>query len=49
MHKYSDKLIQRIIIYFTKRYNHHVNEETAVEYLDSLGGMFAVFAESKEK
>jgi hypothetical protein len=49
MHKYSEELIQRIITYFAEKYNQHINEETAVEYLDSLGGMFAIFAESKEK
>ncbi len=49
MHKYSDELVQRITTYFTEKYNQHINEETAVEYLDSLGGMFAVFAEHKDK
>jgi hypothetical protein len=49
MHKYSDKLVQRIITYFAKVHDHHIDEETANEYLDSLGGLFAIFAEHEEK
>ena len=50
MTKYSKELIERITIYFRDKYNHIIDEETAVEYLNSLGGMFSIFAEhEKEK
>lgn len=49
MYKYSDELVKRITIYFADKYNHHIDEETANEYLDSMGGMFAIFAEHEEE
>jgi hypothetical protein len=36
----------RIQAYFKKKYRLSISDETANEYLDSLGGVFAVFAES---
>jgi hypothetical protein len=47
MTEYSEELINRIIKYYGEKHNHFINRETAIEYLDSLGTMFAVFAESK--
>ena len=46
MQSFNQLLIQRIQLYFKKRYELDVSDEEAEEYLKSLAGMFAVFAES---
>jgi hypothetical protein len=43
---YSNDLINRTIKCFKEEHNHIINRETAIEYLDRLGGLFLVFAES---
>lgn len=48
MEKYPKDLIQRITIYFKERYNHQIHEETAVEYLNSLAGLYESFIELLE-
>lgn len=46
MKSFNQLLIIRIQTYFKKKYNIDISDETAEEYLHSLAGMFAVFAES---
>jgi hypothetical protein len=46
MTKYSEDLINRITKYYKDNYDHVIDRETAISYLDSLGGMFRVVAES---
>ena len=46
MQSFDKLLIMRIQAYFKKKYRLSISDETANEYLDSLGGVFAVFAES---
>lgn len=48
MIKYSDKLIQKTIIIFREEDGLEISEETANEYLDSLGGLFLAFSCYKE-
>jgi hypothetical protein len=47
MQSFNQLLIIRIQLYFKKKYGLSISDETANEYLDSLGGVFAVFAESE--
>lgn len=48
MAKYSKELIQRTIKCFAEKYNHHINEETADVYLESLAGFFRAFVDDPE-
>ena len=43
---FNQLLTERIKSYFQKNYGVNISDETAEEYLHSLGGMFAVLAES---
>ncbi len=45
-YKFSDELIQETIGIFKEEYNHHIDEETACRYLDSLSSLF--FASSNK-
>jgi len=47
MKSFSDLLVERIQKYFKRKYGLDISDETANEYLFTLGGMFAVFAESE--
>jgi len=47
MKSFSDLLVERIKKYFKRIYGLDISDETANEYLHTLGGMFAVFAESE--
>jgi hypothetical protein len=47
MKSFNELLIERIKSYFQKNYGVDISDETAEEYLHSLAGMFAVFAESE--
>ena len=47
MKSFSQLLVERIQAYFKRKYSMDISDETAEEYLHSLGGMFAVFAESE--
>jgi hypothetical protein len=49
MQSFSQLLIERIQKYFKRKYDLDISDETANEYLHTLGGMFAVFAESEGK
>ena len=46
MKSFSQLLIERIQAYFHRVHGIDISDETAVEYLDSLAGLFAVLAES---
>ncbi|MCX6752066.1 MAG: hypothetical protein NTZ87_01005 [Candidatus Nomurabacteria bacterium] len=46
MQSFSQLLVERIQKYFKQKYNLDISDGTANEYLHTLGGMFAVFAES---
>ena len=46
-YQFNQLLIIRIQLYFKKKYGLDISLETANEYLDSLAGVFAVFAESE--
>jgi len=47
MKSFSELLVERIQKYFKRIYSLDISDETANEYLHTLGGMFAVFAESE--
>ena len=48
MTKYSEKLIEECIKYFAEKHNHYINRETAIQYLDSLGGLFLAFSKPNQ-
>jgi len=47
MQSFNQLLIIRIQKYFKRKYQLDISDDTANEYLNSLGGVFAVFAESE--
>lgn len=43
MFKYSEQLIQKTIKVFKEEDDLNISEETAIEYLNNLGGLFLAF------
>lgn len=47
--KFSKELIDKTIKHFANKYNHHIDEDTANEYLRSFARLFLAFTrENKE-
>jgi len=49
MGTYSKELIDRTIEHFAEEHNHHISEEIAIEYLDSMAGLYLAFSKQTEK
>ncbi len=49
MYKYSEKLRKRTIEHFARKYNHHIDDGTADQYLASFAGLFRAFVKEPEK
>ena len=49
MKSFNQLLVERVKAYFQKNHNVELSDETAIEYLHSLAGLFAVLAESGRK
>lgn len=47
VYTYSDKVIEETIKYFLEENNLIISNETAIEYLDSMSGLFLSFADRK--
>jgi len=43
MNIYNEKLIQKTILCFKEENDQIISRKTAIEYLDSLGGLFLAF------
>ncbi len=43
MYRFSEELRKRTIAYFAKKYDHHIDDEKADEYLRSFAGLFRAF------
>ena len=40
---FSEDLIQETIAYYAEEHDHHISEETAQEYLESMAGLYLAF------
>jgi hypothetical protein len=49
MTKFSPELIQQTIKCFAEEYEHHINEDTASEYLDSMARLYLAFSKVSAK
>ena len=49
MYKYSEKLRKRTIEHFAKKYDHHIDDEIADQYLESFAKLFIAFHKVKER
>ena len=49
MYKYSEQLRKRTIGYFAKKYDHHIDDGTADQYLASFAGLFRAFVKEPDK
>jgi len=45
MRKFSKDLIEKVIVYFLKKYSIELSEEKAEQYLDAIADFYLVFIE----
>lgn len=49
MYKYSEQLRKRTIEHFAKKFDHHIDDGTADQYLESFAKLFIAFSKVEEK
>ena len=48
MYKYSEQLRKRTIEHFAKKFDHHIDDGTADQYLESFARLFLAFVKEPE-